>query len=106
MWTRVLITDCARRLFPGLTRLLCSAFISALITTMAAGGTLIRAQEGAQGSSAFDVNASEIVANIIAERWSDVRALFDPAMLDAMSEDDLANSWRTYQELLGTFQSA
>ena len=54
----------------------------------------------------FDAAASQVVAEITSGQFAAVRARFDPTMTAQLSEDQLADAWRTFQELLGDFQSA
>ena len=56
--------------------------------------------------SPFDTTANQIVAEITSGQWADVRARFDPTMTAQLSEVQLADAWRTFQELLGDYQSA
>src|SRR5689334_7334523 len=56
--------------------------------------------------SPFDTAASQIVGEITSGQFAAVRERFDPTMTAQLSEDQLADAWRTYQELLGDFQSA
>jgi hypothetical protein len=54
----------------------------------------------------FDTVAHDVVAEIIQGNFAAVRSRFDPTMAAQLSEDHLANAWRTFQELLGDFQAA
>ena len=63
-----------------------------------------RAAAGTGGS--FDARAEQVVTDLNAGDFSDVAAEFDATMSSQLTADDLALAWKTYQDLLGSFQSA
>jgi hypothetical protein len=65
--------------------------------------TVAFAQDDVPG---FEAQASQLVDDIVAGRFATVGERFDPTMLDVQSEEGLASAWLTYQEVLGSFQSA
>src|SRR5438067_12931155 len=83
-------------------RILC-ALTLLLVVLLAAQPAGVQGQDS---PSPFDAAATQVVADITAGALSQVRASFDPTMAAQLPEDQLANAWRTYQELLGEFQSA
>ncbi len=88
----------------------CLSLIAAALAVVVGSPVPLLAQETRPpndvGESSFASQAAEIVADLAAERFDPVYELFDPTMRDMLSEAGLANAWRTYQELLGAFQSA
>lgn len=80
---------------------LCGAVV---LFNMLAGPVALRAQN--DNAPDFAVLSVETVSNIVSGNFPEVYALFDPTMTDLVSEEGVANAWRTFQELLGPFQSA
>lgn len=58
------------------------------------------------GDPSFDDRARQVVCQILAGRFGDVRAQFDSAMMGALTEDQLRDAWRGYIDFFGDFQSA
>ena len=50
--------------------------------------------------------ARAILDDILAKRWPEVRARFDPAMMSKLSEDGLAQGWEEFRKIKGEFEAA
>jgi hypothetical protein len=60
---------------------------------------------GAVKAGPFASEANDIVDSLTSGDFDAVAAKFDPTMSAHLHVSDLANNWRTYQEVLGTYRS-
>jgi hypothetical protein len=82
--------------------------ICAMVLAFGVYGTQITSacgQDSPVEAASFDAQSSQIVADLVAGSFDEVRARFDATLTDQLSEGALANAWRTYQEVLGAYQS-
>src|SRR4051794_27158117 len=84
-----------------LGRLLLAGIIS-IVAALSSTSIRTSAARTQEDLAAFDAQANQIVEQIVAGDFAGVRGQFDATMMDQLSEEGLANAWRTYQELLGT----
>jgi hypothetical protein len=80
------------------------AVLLAVLGSVAMGLMPVRAEEPVAETPSFDAQAGQVVIALAEGRFAEVRAQFDPTMMETLSEPTLANTWRTYQELLGEYE--
>jgi hypothetical protein len=56
--------------------------------------------------TALDTKAAAVVSQLNTKDFAAIRAQFDPTMMATLSEAELANNWRTFQDDFGQFKSA
>jgi hypothetical protein len=84
-------------------RIICAiAFSVVCVFALACG----HAAAGTSVGGSFDAQAQQVVANLSLGNYADVEARFDATVAAQLPRAALANAWVTYQQSLGTFQSA
>jgi hypothetical protein len=82
---------------------ICIVVFSAVCIFAVAHG---HATAGTNVGKSFDAQAQQVVANLSQGNYADVEALFDATVATQLPQAALANAWTTYQQVLGSFQSA
>jgi hypothetical protein len=80
--------------------------VASLALVLLLAGRATASARGTSQTGPFDAQALQIVSDLSTGDFTDVEAQFDPTMSAALPQDALAQAWTTYQQMLGTFQSA
>jgi hypothetical protein len=63
------------------------------------------AESGGQGKAALVAQARQVVQDIDAGRYGDIRERFDDNLMKMLSEDQLAKAWEVFTDLKGGLKS-